>query len=80
MSAWRMVSVSITRTPSSSPPQRMISKKRDSSHAVVTVLAAGTMPVRKRGSLVSLTRLSIPTPRARLSRFDSGGAVGGPVT
>ena len=80
MSASRMVSVPITRIPSSSPPRRMISKKRDISHAVVTMLAAGTIPVRKRGSLVSLTRLSTPTPNARVSRLDNGGAVGGPVT
>ena len=48
---------SITRTPSSSPPQRMISKKRESSLAVVTRLPAGTTPVTEAGVVRDLDQL-----------------------
>ena len=47
--AARRVSGCSTRTPSSSPPRRRISAKRDSSKAVETVLDDGTTPVRNCG-------------------------------
>ena len=75
-----MVSGSSTRTPSSSPPRRMISKKRDSSLAVVITLPAGTIAVRKRRSFDHSTIVSSGTPRARVSSSEAGGSSAGPVT
>ena len=79
-SARRSVSGCITRTPSSSPPRRKISKKRESSFAVVTTFAEGTEAVRKRGSLEASMTSSIGAPSARVTRFDTGGSSRGPVT
>ncbi len=70
----------MTRTPSSSPPRRKISKNRESSLAVVITLALGTMPVWKRGSLEISTTLSIGWLSTRVTSVDSGGSSGGPVT
>ena len=75
-----MVSGSSTRTPSSSPPLRMISKNRDSSLAVVMMFAAGMTAVRKRASPDHSTMVSSGTPSARVSSSDAGGSSGGPVT
>ena len=58
----------------------MISKKRDSSLAVVMTLAAGTTAVRKRRSPDHSTILSSGTPSARVSSCDAGGSSAGPVT
>jgi hypothetical protein len=79
VSARRSVSGDITRWPASSPPRRKISKKRESSSALVTVFAAGTSAVRKRGSLPTSITSSSGAPSARVSRFESGGSSRGPV-
>ncbi|COY02586.1 Uncharacterised protein [Mycobacterium tuberculosis] len=52
VTAPRSVSGLSTRTPSSSPPRRRISIKRDSSLAVDTVLDDGRMVLRKNGVFV----------------------------
>ncbi len=79
-SARRRVSGSITRTPSSSPPRRKISKKRESSLAVVTTFAEGTVAVRKRGSLEASITSSIGAPSTRVTSVETGGSSRGPVT
>jgi hypothetical protein len=58
----------------------MISKKRESSFAVVMMFAAGTTAARKRGSPDHWTMVSSETPSARVSSVDAGGSSGGPVT
>ena len=58
----------------------MISKKRDSSLALVMTLPAGTMAVRKRRSFDHSTILSSGTPNARVSSSEAGGSNAGPVT
>ena len=77
--AARSVSGAMTRTPSSSPPRRSISAKRDSSLAVDTVLDDGTTLVRNCGVLVNGMIWCVVPPTASLKAAAIGAGSGLPV-
>jgi hypothetical protein len=68
------------RTPSSWPPALKISKKRESSLAVVTMLADSITDVSTRGSCASSTTFSTGMLSTRLTAIVNGGNRRAPVT